>query len=583
MSDCAIIDSMYDVFAKLNSRKAIYLILFIGSLVYFNALFNGFVWDDEEQIVKNSVIQNLANFPQIFSGATFNTGGAGLSGWFFRPLLTFAYMVNYTFWGQNPFGYHLFQIALHLLNGILLFKILAELTKNYTRRYTILINMLAAVTYVVHPVNVEAVSYIASLHFVMMVFFTLSALYLILKHKKREGFNLSLGFTVTTLLFLGVLSNELAASGFVLIAFFSLLFKYPQKTKWILGLLSVLALYFLLRLVALRALLRSLSFSQISEASLLSRVLTIPMELFSYLHLIFFPDKLTISRQFVISSSGLLTFFLPLLIVSLFFGALLFWARNIKSKPVFYGVVWFLLGFAAVSNIIPLDATVAERWLYFPLIGFIVILAETASSLLPESPPGRSLFFVVWLLVILALGIRTTTRNGNWHDGLTLYSHDIKISQNSFELENNFGVELFRNGKIEDSKYHFQRSILLQPKWAFPYNNLGAVYEAEKDYDMAAKLYGQALQRSDYYLAYENLAQLLLFHKNPKDARDFTQKALHKLPQNPKLWLTLALADYKLNNLGEALKEAQRSYQLSPTKESLYVLSILQNGTPIKF
>ena len=60
--------------------------LFIIALaVYFFSLFNGFVWDDEEQIVNNAVIQNISNLPYFFTSSTFNTGGAGLSGWYYKP------------------------------------------------------------------------------------------------------------------------------------------------------------------------------------------------------------------------------------------------------------------------------------------------------------------------------------------------------------------------------------------------------------------------------------------------------------------------------------------------------------------
>src|SRR3989338_4430376 len=112
-------------------KKHIHLILpailiIVGLFAYTNSLFNGFVWDDEAQIIHNALIQNLGNIPYIFSGATFTTGGAGLSGWFFRPFLTFTFMLNWLFWGESAFGYHFFQVAFHVLNGILIYKILGK-------------------------------------------------------------------------------------------------------------------------------------------------------------------------------------------------------------------------------------------------------------------------------------------------------------------------------------------------------------------------------------------------------------------------------------------------------------------------
>lgn len=69
--------------------------------VYANALTNEFVWDDEEQIVNNTVICDWDNFPLIFTFSTLYAGGAGLSGGFCRPLVTLSYFWNYMHWGWS--------------------------------------------------------------------------------------------------------------------------------------------------------------------------------------------------------------------------------------------------------------------------------------------------------------------------------------------------------------------------------------------------------------------------------------------------------------------------------------------------
>src|SRR3989344_7964807 len=167
------------------SFKKVLLILFIaGFLVYGNSINNGFVWDDEEQIVKNSIIQNLGNIGQIFSGATFQTGGAGLSGYFFRPLITFTFMLNYFFWGENAFGFHLFQIIFHILNGYLIYRILILLLeKSHLKQ---ILSSLTALIFVIHPAITEGVVYIAAVSEVMFTFFILTALFFLLKNHKTN-------------------------------------------------------------------------------------------------------------------------------------------------------------------------------------------------------------------------------------------------------------------------------------------------------------------------------------------------------------------------------------------------------------
>lgn len=228
--------------------------------------------------------------------------------------------------------------------------------------------------------------------------------------------------------------------------------------------------------------------------------------------------------------------------------------------------------------------TVAERWIYFPGIGLFLVLAGIIDILLVKSKKAILLFPTIFLIVLTIFSIRTIIRNADWHDGYTLFSHDINISKNSFDLENNLGVELFRRGDFKDAKAHFENSIVLQPKWYFAYNNLGAVYEQEKDYQKAKDLYSQTLKYGDYYLAYENIAGILLYRENdPKVAKEFCQAALKKLPSNSKLWFILALSQYKLGNQKEALDAAKNAYLLLQDNQTAYVYYQLSNNLPLEF
>ncbi len=563
----------------LTPKRAIFIIICVGLIVYFNSLFNGFVWDDEEQIVNNAIIQHLSNLPQIFSGATFNTGGAGLSGWFFRPFLTFTYMINFALFGQNAWGYHLFALVFHLVNGVLIFKILQRLNKG-DKKLTLLVNTLIATTFVVLPAIVEAVSYIAALSEVLFTFFNLLTFYLILK---SQIITIKRGLVVGILLMLGMFNKESSIVIFPILATYLVLFRHPAWKKWLLVLLITVLVYFFIRLVIVQAPIRHPEYSPISEAPLSVRVMTMPLELMHYLGIIFYPKDLAISQQFVVNTPNLEQFVIPLVLDVLFLGLMIYLAWKLKSKLMFLGLVWFLIGFGLVSNVFPLDMTIAERWLYFPVIGLFLSFGVILSYIFEHWKRFNVQILICTLLIISAFGVRTMVRNSDWHDGLTLFAHDNRISQNSFDLENNLGVELFRKGEIEEAKVHFQKSIDLQPKWYFAHNNLGAVYEREKNYSAAKAQYQKTLEYGDYYLAHENLAEILLFHESTSSAQLSIQNSLKKLPNNPKLWLLLALADYQLGKKDEALMAAKNSYLLQPTQQSYYVISRLEQNQPLQF
>src|SRR3989344_8599675 len=109
---------------KIENAHSIYLItilIVVPLIIYFPSLFNSFVWDDEEQVVNNVFIQNLSNIPYLFTSSTFNTGGAGLSGFYYKPLMPVSFSLIFFVWKNNPFGFHLFDLLVHIGNGILVY------------------------------------------------------------------------------------------------------------------------------------------------------------------------------------------------------------------------------------------------------------------------------------------------------------------------------------------------------------------------------------------------------------------------------------------------------------------------------
>src|SRR3990167_5014032 len=100
----------HDLWNKISSLIEEYPLRYLAALAilaYSNILFNGFVWDDEEQIVNNTLIHSLKNINLFLYGGTFNTGGTNeLSGWFFRPLINITFAPLYSVFGLNAWGYH---------------------------------------------------------------------------------------------------------------------------------------------------------------------------------------------------------------------------------------------------------------------------------------------------------------------------------------------------------------------------------------------------------------------------------------------------------------------------------------------
>lgn len=536
-------------------------ILFFGFFAYTNALLNDFVWDDEEQIVKNDTIKDPKNLPAIFSSSTFYAGGAGLSGGFYRPLVNLFYLANYQIWGLNPFGYHLIQTLFHLLNLLLLFFLLERILDDQTVlsapcrgnrgiKDSEIVAGLAVLLFAVHPANVESVAYAGCAGEVLYLFFVLLGLNILARGRGKDGsFENKHLFAFFFLVFAGLLAKESAIAAFPIAFVYLLFFVRPGSAaygRFFAGSLIATAVYAFLRFFIAKIPLASANFSPIAEATFFERLLTIPYSVITYLKIIFFPLDLSISRHFVIVSAADTRFWLPVLVLAAIFGAAgYFFYKKKAIVPAFFAL-WFIIALVPALNILPVSMTAAERWLYLPLAGAAALASMLVVPAIQKTPKNRRYAsYVVLSLILISLFARTISRNGDWKNGLTLYSRDIKIvervsPQGSFDLENNYGVELFRAGRIEEAEEHFRKSIALQSGWAISQNNLGVALERKGDLEGALIQYEKSMETGDYYLAYENKAGILLKLGRHDENKKFLESSLLKFPQNNKLKLYLA-------------------------------------------
>src|SRR5262245_21200266 len=111
-----------DAAVPIATRRTWQVAVFVlaGITMYAASLSNAFVWDDIAQVLQNHLAHSLANIRYFFQGGTFATGGAPrLGGIYYRPLMTTSFALLYGLFGPVPFYFHLYQLAFHLTNGVL--------------------------------------------------------------------------------------------------------------------------------------------------------------------------------------------------------------------------------------------------------------------------------------------------------------------------------------------------------------------------------------------------------------------------------------------------------------------------------
>ncbi len=568
------------IIGKLENIHPLYIftVLFLLTLIVYGvSLSNGFVWDDEEQIVNNAIIQNLHNIPYLFTASTFNTGGAGgLSGWYYKPLMPFVFSIIFWMFGNNAFGFHLFDIFLHFINGVLIFILFRKIFLLQKLRFATAIPFILSMIFIVHPANTESVAYISSTQELLYVFFMLFALLFTFRYSLNKTHSLRDILLINLFIFLSLLSKESGVITIALVIIFAYLFKGRKIIAIILSSVITFIIYLILRFpVAKTPIFEHQSIVPIANATLYQRLTTVPFELFSYIRLIFFPKDLFVAQHTVVKSVNDPRFYVYLPIALFFFSALIFLCKKIKSKSYLFFFIWFILSLSIIINIYPLDMTVAERWLYGPIIGFLGMLGISISNIKNNQVQTAILMLLLFLIPIFS--IRTIERNFNWKDDLTLFSHDIKYSKNSFDAQNNLGVALFRKGDLKDAKVHFEESIRLSPKWWTSYSNLGVIYQRAGNLKKADDLYTIAIKNGGYYLAYENKAEILYETATPKQTLSFVLKGLKYLPFNETLNKIAALEYQKIGDITSAKEYARKTFEIDPTQENYLILHKILN------
>src|SRR5690242_6988928 len=89
------------------------ILILLASVPYLNALANNFVYDDRPQILENPYVHSFRYLGKIFGSTVWTFEGAQGVTNYYRPLMTFAYLIGYKLFGPIPFGFHLTNLALH--------------------------------------------------------------------------------------------------------------------------------------------------------------------------------------------------------------------------------------------------------------------------------------------------------------------------------------------------------------------------------------------------------------------------------------------------------------------------------------
>jgi tetratricopeptide (TPR) repeat protein len=573
-------------------KKYIFMFILIGLTVYFPGLLNGFVWDDFPFILANPAVHQL-NLQTIIGQSVFN------SGMFYRPIPSIYFAILYSLFGEQAFFYHLLQISLHIASTILLFFFFLRF---FPKRLASFLSLL----FLVHPINVESVAFIASTTSEIYFLFGMSAFMIgtEMQIKKRQL------FAVFLLLLLATLTKETGFLFLIAILLYRYLFKLGKLTTFsLLGMLTGL-IYFLLRVfVGGVTFLSSNPLIPIRELPFIERLVNIPAVVLYYLKTFIFPWDLSIWQLWV-KTTTLQDFIIPLFLCLTILMVLLGYILYLHTKSsgsqkerqiqgIIFFTCWYIFGMALILQLVPLDMTVADRWFYFPIVGVLGIIGIGLQQFL--SSTHKKIYVAVAVIIISIFSIRTFVRILDWKDNLTLYQHDIHVDSTNAILMDQLALLLYKEKRIDEALVYANKSVTLSPNYK-NLNHLGTFYKSTKQYDKAISAFIRAIQaeestqnnnidpdsglvaKTDVYLleAYVKLADTYIIVGKNSEVIPLIENSLKRFPSDSRLYLYLAIAEYKEGNSQKALPAIKKSYELSPNKLNTYIYYRLRQGLPLE-
>src|SRR5580704_15750397 len=152
-----------------NRREAVtFLILFLlAFLPYANTLMNSFVYDDGFQVVENPYVHSFHYLRQIFTTNVWSFQGAQGVTNYYRPMMSFGYLLCYQIAGAIPFSFHLMNMV---LNGVVVWLVFYLVRRFSGER----VALIAAGLFALHPIHTESVAWIAAVTDLELTFFYLA-------------------------------------------------------------------------------------------------------------------------------------------------------------------------------------------------------------------------------------------------------------------------------------------------------------------------------------------------------------------------------------------------------------------------
>ena len=495
-------------------------------LMYTATLRFEFVYDDRMQILDNRFIQSWHWLPRLLTTNVWEYAGPTFPANYWRPLFMVWLLINHTLFGFNPVGWHLTTVMCHAAAAVLVFKLAERLTGDR------LTGAAAGLIFAVHPATIETAAWVSGVTDSLLAVFFIASLLFYLRAREAGG-RAALAVSLT-LYALGLLVKETAI---VLPAVvFVLAWVHVSSRAWrerlraafftALPYLAVSGLYLTARVQVLKGLGQTQN-----HAGPMAMLQTWPSLLALYVRLLVWPTDISPHYdQRMVGSFSISLVALPMLILIAVAAGLWWWAKR-EGGLVTLATALMVIPILPVLYLRPLpeDDFAHARYLYLPLVGF-VLLAALALRRLRQWRPAAST--AVALVVVTALAISTGAQQLHWASSLLLYSRGASVAPRNPAALIHLGTELAERQHPEQAIIVLKRAVELKPDSWYANYNLGYT--------------------------------LLLLHRYA-DAEPYLQKAATSQPYGAEQFAYLGIAQMEQGKLAEAEGNLRQAIAREPT------------------
>ena len=580
-----------------TNKSALYplAIVILTFFAYSNVFHGPFVFDDIPNIAENHVIKNL-NFFKDPSQAK-NLEYYSMLRIRYIGYLTFA--LNNKIHELDPAGYHLANVIIHALNGLLiyLFVVLifraSKLKNGFLKKHSREIALFGALLFVSHPVQTQAVTYIVQRFTSLASFFFFSALVAYSKFRLALNNREKILFYALTLFsaILAMNTKEIAVTLPVMIIILEFIFFDAPMKKRLVYLIPILLTLFIIPINTFFALDRPIGeiisnigdFARVqTDMSRMDYLFTELRVTITYLRLFLFPVNQNLDYDYPL----FYTFVDPQVFVSFFILATMLVAAvyllsrsrrtDFELRLISFGLFFFFITMIPESYLIPVVDVIFEHRLYLPSFGLIISLCVLVFYIAEKTKMRVLYVYILLSLLVLSLSAATFKRNLIWADDVNLWQDTAMKSAKKARPFNSLGVAYKNKKQLNEAIRAFQTAIENDPLNADAYTNLGVVYwelgrkeeaisemlraltikpsaeiylnigiaymKMHKPAEAIPYLRSSIISNSGFSDAYKALGQTYLALKRTDEAINILREGVYMIPNNPDLYYNLGTA-----------------------------------------